>query len=74
MPDPTLSQLCRTVQNDLNTLNDVLTTIRPLAHDIDLAPFRIANIQAAIDHNQHAWAELNTLATALELTGETRKL
>lgn len=73
MPDPTVSQLCRTLQNDLSTLNDVLHTTKALAQDIGLAPFRIAGIQTAIHDTQHAWTELNTVATALELTGADHK-
>lgn len=69
MTDPTISQLCRTIQKELSTINNVLHTTRTLAQDIGLTPFRIANIQAAINDNEHAWQELNTVATALELTG-----
>lgn len=70
MPDPTISQLCRTVQHNLSTQNEVLHAAKALAKDIGLAPFRIAHLIAALQSNRTAWVELNTLATSLELTGQ----
>lgn len=74
MTEPTISQLCRDSQEGLNAINDSLRATLALAQHIGLAPFRIANIQHAIDDNQHAWDELNAVATALELTHADRKL
>jgi len=67
MGNRTLSQRARTCQDLLNATNDELDAMRTLAHQIGLAPFRIAHISKAIADNQHAWQELNELATALEL-------
>jgi len=51
----------------LNHANSLLEDMRELACSVGLAPFRIANISKAIADNQHAWIELDQLATALEL-------
>jgi len=73
MTDPTLSQICRTLQTDLSTINVILAAATSLSRDIGLAPFRTAHLEAAMQHNQHAWEQLNQLATALELTGADHK-
>lgn len=73
MTEPTISAHCRAVQNYLTKANDLLATTLALARAVGLAPFRIAHITAAISDNQHAWRDLNELATALELTGEPTK-
>lgn len=72
MTSPTISSQARAVQDMLNKADDLLEITRTRAHHIGLAPFRIAHITRAIADNQHAWQELNELATALELTGEAR--
>lgn len=69
MTSLTLSATARAIQNTLTELNDELHEAFTLAHGIGLDPFRIAHIHAALQDNQHAWQELNQLATALELTG-----
>jgi len=73
MTEPTLSTRIHAVQDELTAVNNELAVILDDANHIGLAPFRTAHIQAAIDDNQHAWAELNALATALELTGADHK-
>jgi len=72
MTEPTLSTRIRAVQDELNASNNKLSVILDDASHTGLAPFRIANIQTAIDDNQHAWNELNLVATALELSGADR--
>ncbi len=74
MTNPTISQHCREAQDILNKANRLLATTRGFAHDIGLAPFRIAHLTAAMDDNTHAWQELDQLATALETTTTDRKL
>lgn len=74
MTEPTLSTRIRAIQAELNAANNDLTVILNDASHIGLAPFRIANIQAAIHDNQHAWDELNLVARALELSGADPKL
>jgi len=74
MPDLTLSTRLRAIQDELSATNNELTVILDDANHIGLAPFRIAGIQAAINDNQHAWDELNAVATALEVTSPNHKL
>lgn len=57
----------------LNQTNSLLESTRELARNIGLAPFRVTHISKAIADNQHAWHELDELATALELTGQPMK-
>lgn len=73
MTEPTLSTRLRSVQDQLNAVNTELTVVRADAIHLGLAPHRVAGIQAAIHDNEHAWNELNTVATALELTGAHHK-
>jgi len=73
MTSPTLSTRIRSIQDELNAINNHLAAILNDANHIGLAPFRVAHIQAAIDDNDHAWSQLNELATALELTGADHK-
>jgi len=74
MSKPTISGQLRLTQDRLNIINHDLAATLALAHQIGLAPFRIAAIQAAMNDNQHAWNELNAVATSLELTHADRKL
>jgi len=73
MSEPTLSTRARAIQDELPAINNELTVLRDDAQHIGLAPFRIRHISCAIDYNQHAWQELNELATALELIGPDHK-
>jgi len=73
MTEPTLSTRIRAVQDELNAINNELTVILDDANHIGLAPFRLASIDHAIIDNEHAWNELNNVATSLELTGAHRK-
>jgi len=73
MTEPTLSTRIRAVQEELNAINNELTVLLDDANHIGLAPFRLASIDHAIIDNEHAWAELNEVATALELSGADHK-
>jgi len=73
MAKTTISTQARAAQDILNHANSLLESTRELARNIGLAPFRIAHISKAISDNDHAWQELNELASALELTGQPSK-
>lgn len=73
MTEPTLSVRARAIQDELTALNNELLVLKDDAIHVGLAPFRIAHIRAALTDNEHAWEELNRIATALELTGADHK-
>lgn len=74
MTEPTLSTRIRAIQDQLTAINNDLTVLLDDALHIPLAPFRIAAFHAAIADNQHAWRDLNELATSLELTAQGANL
>ena len=73
MLEPTLSIRIRAIQDELNAINNELAVLLDDANHIGLAPFRLASIDNAIIDNEHAWEELNQVATTLELTGADHK-
>lgn len=74
MPNPTLSDELETALDELDMADNTITIALSDARELGLAPFRLAQIRAAIDDTRHTRRQLNQVIRALKLGDPIQKL